>query len=235
MNFLDINQQDTSKDPAFLNEKSHNRNETQQKILKTGYALIASRGFSDVSLSEIARAAGVPKSSFYYYFSSKEAFGETLIRSYFKRYLVEMQQILLLNETDSDDNKNDRSNLEKATKNKHKSNSRERILAFFHEWTVLQSSDSPLMHCPIVKLAGEVSDLSDAMRAALLESYQDIIHAIEMAIVAGQNDGSISQLHHASQTAQSLYHLWLGASLADKLTQNNTPLKNAMQATLLLI
>jgi len=40
---------------------------------------MAGKGFSVVGLNEVLKSAGVPKGSFYHYFSSKDAFGEALL------------------------------------------------------------------------------------------------------------------------------------------------------------
>ena len=62
-------------------------NDTRQHILDVGYQLVVTKGFTSVGLSELLKAADVPKGSFYHYFKSKEQFGEALIEDYFSRYL----------------------------------------------------------------------------------------------------------------------------------------------------
>jgi TetR/AcrR family transcriptional repressor of nem operon len=39
-----------------------------------------------------------PKGSFYYYFASKEQFGEELIKSYFREYLAALDELFLAEE-----------------------------------------------------------------------------------------------------------------------------------------
>lgn len=60
----------------------------RQHILDTGYMLIVSKGFFSAGLAESLQSAGIPKGSFYYYFKSKEQFGEEKITSYFREYLL---------------------------------------------------------------------------------------------------------------------------------------------------
>ena len=50
--------------PIFDDVKLH--------ILRTGQQLIACKGFAGVGLTEMLKAAEIPKGSFYYYFESKE-------------------------------------------------------------------------------------------------------------------------------------------------------------------
>lgn len=197
-----------------MNAVTHtdNRN-TRAHLLEAGYALIAAKGFTAVGLAEILSTAGVPKGSFYHYFASKEAFGEALLQAYFERYLTETQTVLT----------------------NGSGSARERLLRYFHLWFTHQCADSPVFHCPVVKLTGEVSDLSEPMRKTLAEGCTAVITQIANAIVAGQLDGSISRALEPNTSAQRLYYLWLGASLVDKLMQTGQPLQAAMDATLLLI
>ncbi|MEJ1990397.1 MAG: TetR/AcrR family transcriptional regulator, partial [Maritimibacter sp.] len=49
---------------------------TRQTILTTGRRLVIQGGFGAMGLSALLKESGVPKGSFYYYFPSKEAFGQ---------------------------------------------------------------------------------------------------------------------------------------------------------------
>lgn len=50
-----------------------------KKILDAAQALIELRGYSDLGVADICKAAGVPKGSFYYFFESKEALALAVI------------------------------------------------------------------------------------------------------------------------------------------------------------
>ena len=63
-------------------------------LLDCGERLIASKGFVGVGLAEILATAGVPKGSFYHYFSSKERFGEELLVRYLDQYLRRLDALL---------------------------------------------------------------------------------------------------------------------------------------------
>lgn len=187
--------------------------DTRHHLLEVGYSLVAIKGFTAVGLAEILRTANVPKGSFYHYFASKEAFGEALIAAYFERYLTETETIL----------------------QNTQGSGRERLLRYFELWLVHQQADSPVLHCPVVKLTGEVADLSESMRLILHDGCMQVVQQITQAIVAAQEDGSVSRLIMPEQLAKTLYYLWLGASLMDKLSQDGHPLQAAMDTTLSLI
>ena len=69
-------------------------NENRQRVLQVAKEIITRKGFSAVGLNEILTAAGIPKGSFYYYFSSKEEFGSAMLEDYFCGYMAEMDRLI---------------------------------------------------------------------------------------------------------------------------------------------
>ena len=67
--------------------------QTRQKILTSGHALISKYGFGAAGLARILKQSGVPKGSFYYYFPSKEAFGHALLTDYVTNYLAQIDAL----------------------------------------------------------------------------------------------------------------------------------------------
>lgn len=178
-------------------------------ILETAQDIISSKGFSAVGLSEILKAAGVPKGSFYHYFGSKEGFGEELLKNYFLDYQATLESFL------------SRPNLSTA----------ERLISYFVTWLETQSSCDHKGKCLAVKLAAEVSDLSEPMRAVLLTGTNQVIQRLAQAVTEGVADDSLPSHLNAEITASTLYQLWLGASLRAKITRDRVPLEHALQAT----
>lgn len=182
--------------------------ETRQHILDTGYRLIVSKGFSNVGLSEILQLAGVPKGSFYYYFKSKEQFGEEIITSYFGGYLVALEEIF----------------------QPQGNSAYARLLEYWQRWIDTQSDECVDQKCLVVKLSAEVADLSEPMRLALLSGSSSVVKRIAQCIEEGIRDGSIVDVD-ASATAELLYNMWLGASLMSKLNRSTDNLQRVMQTT----
>jgi TetR/AcrR family transcriptional regulator, transcriptional repressor for nem operon len=182
--------------------------ETRQHILDTGYKLIVSKGFSSVGLTEILQSAGVPKGSFYYYFKSKEQFGEEIISNYFREYLVALENIFQL----------------------RGSSAYNRLMEYWQRWIETQSDSCVDQKCLVVKLSAEVADLSEPMRIALLNGSSQVVQRIARCIEAGIDDESIV-MSNAAVTAEFLYNMWLGATLMSKLQRNGDGLKQAMRIT----
>lgn len=181
----------------------------RENIIAVGQRIIGAKGFSAVGLNEILSAAGVPKGSFYHYFGSKDAFGVELLESYFAEYLAEMDSTLA------------QPDLTAA----------QRLMKYWQIWQETQSFFDCQGKCLAVKLGAEVADISEAMRAALKRGTSGIIERLARAIEAGVEDGSLSVSENASVIAQSLYQLWLGASVMVKILRNSQPFETAMATT----
>lgn len=101
---------------------------------------------------------------------------------------------------------------------------------YWQRWQDTQHVACNEQKCLVVKLGGEVADLSDAMRLTLRDGTTRIVERIARRIEAGQADGSIPPLP-AAEAAQTLYQMWLGASLLSKLHRTPDALNNALAFT----
>ena len=183
--------------------------DVRQGILDTAHTIVGAKGFSGVGLNEILVAARVPKGSFYHYFGSKEAFGEALLADYFEAYLADIDATLA------------EPGLSHA----------ERLMTYWRKWQATQGSIDHQRKCLAVKLAAEVSDLSEPMRLALKAGTAGIIARVTGAIEAGMAEGSLRVEGSARDTAEMLYHVWLGASLMAKIERADAPFEAAMATT----
>jgi TetR/AcrR family transcriptional repressor of nem operon len=183
--------------------------DVREKILATGQRIMGGKGFSAVGLNEVLASAGVPKGSFYHYFASKEAFGEAMLEAYFQDYLADMDRML----------------------RQAGGTAAQRLEHYFQAWEHNQSFEDCQGKCLAVKLGAEVSDLSEAMRASMKRGTAGIVTHLSQAIEAGMADGSLSVDDPPSDVAQSLYQLWLGASVMVKIVRNVEPFHKAMTTT----
>jgi len=63
---------------------------TKAALVDAGTRLILEQGYHQTGIQDVLQAAGVPKGSFYYYFPSKEAFGQAVIAQFAEAYLVRL-------------------------------------------------------------------------------------------------------------------------------------------------
>ncbi|RKF31500.1 TetR/AcrR family transcriptional regulator [Paraburkholderia fungorum] len=184
-------------------------NDVRENIIAVGQRLIGAKGFSAVGLNEILSEAGVPKGSFYYYFGSKDAFGVALLESYFDEYLNDIDRTFA------------QPGLDMA----------QRLLNYFRIWQETQSFYDCQGKCLAVKLGAEVADMSEAMRATLNRGTAGIVSRLARAIETGVAEGSLMIEGDSQSVAQSLYQLWLGASIMVKIVRHMQPFEMAMRTT----
>jgi TetR/AcrR family transcriptional repressor of nem operon len=183
--------------------------DTRQAILDAAQRIMAHKGWAAVGINEVLGSAGVPKGSFYHWFSSKDAFGEAMMRSYFADYLAEMDAVFARPDTPAAD----------------------RLMAYWEGWRETQSLEDCQGRCLAVKLGAEVADLSEPMRIALKEGTTEIVDRLQRMIEAGTADGSLSAAGDARAAAGTLYDMWLGASVMAKIHRDPAPLDNALALT----
>lgn len=183
-------------------------NDTRQHILDVGYELIVNRGFTSVGLSELLKKAAVPKGSFYHYFKSKEQFGEAMIQDYFTKYFEHLNARF----TNTD------------------LNGYQRLMSYFEEMVKVEDDVCNANKCLLVKLSAEVSDLSESMRLALRQGADKTIQAMADCIDVGIQDGSIPN-GDSALLARQIYYLWNGASLLNKLYQDQAALTQSLTYT----
>jgi len=183
--------------------------DVRANILAVGQRIMSGKGFSAVGLNEILTEAKVPKGSFYHYFDSKDAFGEALLSTYFEDYLADLDSVM------------GQPGLTMA----------QRLLNYFDMWRANQSFLDCQGKCLAVKLAAEVADLSEAMRAVLNQGTSAIIARLADAIERGVDEGSLAIDDTPRQIAESLYQLWLGASIMVKIVRGTGPFDSAMVVT----
>lgn len=184
------------------------RIDTREHLLATGEELSLRLGFTGMGLSEMLATANVPKGSFYHYFRSKEAFGETMIQRYFDRYNDEMQALFTAAQ----------------------GNQRQRLLHYYQQ-SIAHCRESRCYNaCLAVKLSAEVSDLSEPMRHILAQGTARIIQQLQRVIEAGIRERSLQTRLSVSLTAETLYFLWQGAALRAKIVHTLAPLDSAMLA-----
>lgn len=165
-------------------------------------------GFSAVGLSVLLRESGVPKGSFYYYFPSKEAFGQALLEDYVADYQARLDALMGLNGTAAD-----------------------KLMAFCGAWLDQERQAGLVSTCLVVKLGAEVADLSEAMRRVLDDGVKTLTATLAGLLRDGAADGSLVAQTDPDAVALSLYAQWLGAAILSKLSHDQIPLERALADT----
>jgi TetR/AcrR family transcriptional repressor of nem operon len=192
-----------------MNQAARSRySDTRQQILNTAQTIILGKGFAAVGLNEILKTAGVPKGSFYHYFESKEHFGSALLENYFDQYMLTLDAHFHTDNNSAID----------------------RLISYFDNWKISQCSDTSIDKCLVVKLSGEVTDLSESMRLALKQGTHRVINRLASVIQEAVDKGEISIDDDAQTVTEEIYYLWIGATLLTKVNHNPDALHVAMKA-----
>jgi len=125
-------------------------NDTREQIVDSGADLMWRRGYSRTSVDDIIRDAGVCKGSFYHYFTSKEALGLAVIGRWTAHFGERIQAHL--------------SPQRAPEENLHA------ILDAF----VATQEESGYLGCPLGRLALEMGDASEDLRAAVEAGFDGL-------------------------------------------------------------
>ena len=182
--------------------------QTRQRILSTGRSLVLGVGFTGMGLKDLLAASNVPKGSFYHYFASKEAFGCAMLEDYVAEYLGRLDALIASPQSGAD-----------------------RLLRYCNAWLVSPDAPSISETCLVVKLASEISDMSEDMRNILDAGVTRLVAQVERILREGIADGSIMALADPAEAARLLYAQWLGAAILSKLGRTQQSLQDALSDT----
>lgn len=197
----------------MMTKHLHCSGDTREHLLSTGETLSLRLGFTGMGLSELLKTAGVPKGSFYHYFRSKEVFGEAMLQRYFEHYNAKM--LALFSDKTAD--------------------ARQQLLSYYTQAINQHCLSECHSACLAVKLSAEVSDLSEPMRHALESGTSRVIGQLQDTIQRGIDEGSLATSMSPAVAAETLYALWLGASLRAKIRHSVAPLTSALESIELLL
>ena len=180
------------------------RQNTRQKILEAGAEIIHLKGYNHTGLQEILQAAGVPKGSFYNYFTNKEDFGLQVI-DFFTEIFASMAGEVIREESLTP--------LQKIAR------MLDRFMAFF-------KSKDYAYGCPIGNLAQEMGDLSDAFRKKLRRAADEMVSIYYGLLEQAKVEGEIPDDLDIKETAYFIVASWHGALVRMKIEKGPRPLKN---------
>jgi TetR/AcrR family transcriptional regulator, transcriptional repressor for nem operon len=190
-----------------MNAKVAIKEDTKLALIRAGRRIIVEKGYNHTGIQEILLAVGVPKGSFYHFFSSKEEFGLAII--------------------DYDSQMHDRI-VEQYLEDPSIS-SLNRLKRYFtfklEEFETLQYREG----CLFGNLSQEMADQNDLFRVRLQEATERWRNQFADCIQAAQAEGDISKKHKAKDLAEFCLNSWEGALLQMKVEKSDAPLKNYIQ------
>jgi TetR/AcrR family transcriptional repressor of nem operon len=181
---------------------------TKERILNVAEEIMWKRSFHSVGLNEILSAVGVPKDSFYHWFESKEYFSVELLKHYIAAATDENNHALFFDE--------------------HEKHPMKRLIAFLETSIVKFEDSGKLCPCLVLKLAAEVTDLSEPMREVLAKGMRTWLGLLADVFDEAKVLGHIRKDVDSAAEAELLRDLWAGAIQRSTICKSTAPMRRAL-------
>jgi TetR/AcrR family transcriptional repressor of nem operon len=178
------------------------KQDTRQIIIQNGAKIIHSKGFVNTGIKDILDASGVPKGSFYFYFKSKEDFGQALV-DYYAETMTGMITGYL---TDTG------------------RTPMERLDRFFTESARFYEHNRFAGGCPIGNMSQEMSNISEPIRLKLQAAFSRIRSAMKQCIIEAQELGQVDEKLDPEVLAVFTLNGFEGALIDMKVSKSTRPL-----------
>ncbi|WP_025565382.1 TetR/AcrR family transcriptional regulator [Psychromonas sp. SP041] len=186
-----------------LKSAQENR-DTKAELIRSGLEQLTESGFASSGIDPILKRVGVPKGSFYHYFSSKEAFGLAVIESY-ANYFANKLDTYLLDESYPPlmRIKNFADNAKAGLERHHFKRG-----------------------CLVGNLGQEVDLLPESFRQILIDIFDAWQLRVSQCFKLAQTHGDLSTTADCDQLSECFWIGWEGAVSRTRLVQSSTPLDN---------
>jgi TetR/AcrR family transcriptional repressor of nem operon len=178
------------------------KQDTRQALIEAGAAIIAVKGFNNTGIDEILKAVGVPKGSFYYYFSSKNDFGLNIINHHAELYRQKLDRHF--NDT----------GLSPLS----------RLRQYFQTGRDDMQGNACRKGCLFGNLGQEMADQEETFRLRLAEIFQQWCQRLSDCLREAQQTGELSTHFDADRLAEFCLCSWEGAVLRAKVTKSPQPM-----------
>ncbi len=178
--------------------------DTRDALIRIGTAVLTEQGFTAAGIDGILRQAGVPKGSFYYYFDSKEAFGQAIIENY-ARFFAHKLDKCLLNQSIPP---------------------LERLQSFVTDAAQGMAKYQFRRGCLIGNLGQEISNLPVNYRGQIIGILHDWEQRIAECLELARQQGTLATQANCAALAAYFWTGWEGAVMRARLDGNADPLNN---------
>tara|TARA_Y100000766_G_C18869427_1_gene587464 strand:- start:71 stop:724 length:654 start_codon:yes stop_codon:yes gene_type:complete len=177
---------------------------TRDKLIDSGAELIAQQGYNATGINAVLKTCGVPKGSFYHYFSSKEDFGLAVIERFADDYDASLAALL------------EDPALPPL----------ERLRRYFATGRAHMLDCDHTTGCLIGNLGQELSGQSDTFRDALNLVFQRWEKRFVACLSQAQADGTINAAIPPEALASFILSGWEGAILRAKTLKSLAPMEH---------
>lgn len=161
----------------------------KEELLEAGVQLIMKQGYGGTGVSEITSQVGMPKGSFFNYFSSKEEYIQQAVLRYVENSMKYSEKML------GNENLSPLKRIEK-----------------FYDGNILWFKDKRKYQqgCLLNGLSQEVSDYNDNIALTVKSALTELLGQLASCLEAAQKAGEISNEHDPMELAVFLDNSWRG-------------------------
>ena len=182
--------------------------QTKERIIDAAEKIMMEKGFHSVGLNQILTAVKVPKGSFYHYFKSKDEFGRELLKHYLSRSTSRKREMLLSSELEA--------------------NPVQRLFNYLDGGLEYIQGIDGKFPCLVLKLASEVTDLSEPMQKELAKGFEDWIVIFKDVLDEAIDKKLLQNNFDVRAEAELIQDLWSGATQRAVINSNSDPVRCAI-------
>ncbi len=171
------------------------------RIVETAQALFHAKGYTNTSMDDIVREAGITKGNLYYYFSGKEALGTAVVEHTIAEQFT-------------------------APQGAGPRDPIRGVVAMFRRAERGLADRRCKGGCLFGNLALEVSDIHDGLRRSIEEAFARWERQVAHALESGKRDGYFNPSLEPKAMAHCIVALLEGGILLSKVQRNTRPLKS---------
>jgi TetR/AcrR family transcriptional regulator, transcriptional repressor for nem operon len=179
------------------------KEKTKDLLLEAGKKTFLEKGYNNSGIEAILQTAGVPKGSFYYYFSSKEDFGLKVLDR-FAECIGERQERILADSSVSP---------------------LDRLRHYCETVSEALESDECRKGCLVGNLSQEMADQSEVFRARLEEIFESWVDRYAACMLEAQQAGELPSDLDVHEVSEFWLNSWQGAILRAKTMRSALPLR----------
>jgi TetR/AcrR family transcriptional regulator, transcriptional repressor for nem operon len=180
---------------------------TREHLLDVGLGLMHQNGYNVTGLSDILKAADVPKGSFYHHFGSKEDFAAAALERYGMR--AREHAAVVLNHTTTPPLK--------------------RLRRYFIDLVKIYGQKGAIPGCMMGRFSLEITEESPQLRKRISASFEHWQHTIATVIRQAVAQRELPAGTDPESLAGFLLNSWEGALLRSQVEKSNAPLQTFMR------
>jgi TetR/AcrR family transcriptional repressor of nem operon len=179
------------------------KDKTKTALLDAGKRIFSERGYTASGIEAVLQEAGVPKGSFYYYFSSKEDFGLQVLNAFAECFAETVNRFL------------DDENLSPLA----------RVRTLFESAIERLETQGCRHGCLLGSLAQEMANQNEVFRARIEEIFEERVGRYADCLRLAQTAGELPSHLDAHQLAEFWLNSWQGAIMRAKTMRSTAPLR----------